>query len=58
MARRNDNDPVFTLSSMLNAQHRKLVPPWETPSWFKLFRKVDNDGSGLISYVRASGCQT
>ena len=38
------------LSALLNEAHQKLVPPWQTPSWFKLFRKVDSDGSGLISY--------
>ena len=27
------------------------MPPWETPSWFKLFKVVDADGSGLISYA-------
>jgi hypothetical protein len=47
---RTNHEPVFELSVLLNAAHRNLVPHWETPSWFKLFRKVDNDGSGLISY--------
>lgn len=43
-------NPVLELSTLLNAAHKKSVPSWETPSWFKLFRKVDSDGSGLISY--------
>ena len=43
-------DPVFELSAMLNAAHQKLVPPWETPSWFKLFRHMDTDGSGKIGW--------
>ena len=34
---------------------RSVVPPWETPSWFKLFRHVDADGSGLISYGEFAG---
>ena len=44
------DDPVMELSTLLNAAQQKIVPPWETPSWFKLFRQVDSDGSGLISY--------
>lgn len=43
-------DPVYELSAMLNAAHKRVVPHWETPSWFKLFRQVDSDGSGLISF--------
>ena len=43
-------DDVFRLSAMMNAAHRRQVPPWETVCWFRLFKKVDSDGSGLISY--------
>ena len=43
-------DDVFRLSAMMNAAHRRQVPPWETVCWFRLFKKVDTDGSGLISY--------
>jgi hypothetical protein len=44
-------DEVTELSTQLNVAQRSVVPPWETPSWFKLFRHVDADGSGLISYA-------
>lgn len=48
MSRRND--PVCELSALLNAAQRRIVPHYETVCWFKLFRQVDADGSGLISY--------
>lgn len=44
-------EEVREMSAALNAAQRMVVPPWETPSWFKLFRVVDSDGSGLISYA-------
>ena len=57
LAREMENEPRATaeeireLSSLLNVAQRSVVPPWETPSWFKLFKVVDADGSGLISYA-------
>ena len=44
------DDAVHQLSALLNTAQQRVVPAWETPSWFKLFRHVDSDGSGLISY--------
>lgn len=43
-------EEIVLLSTMLNKAHRAMMPAWETPSWFKLFRHVDQDRSGLISY--------
>jgi Ca2+-binding EF-hand superfamily protein len=48
--RRASPEEVAEISRMLNVAQRSVVPPWETPSWFKLFRYVDGDGSGLICY--------
>ena len=42
---------VLRLSEQLNLAQRALIPPHETQSWFKLFRHVDYDRSGLISYT-------
>ena len=44
-------EEVIELSAMLNVAQRAVIPPWETPSWFKLFRHVDEDRSGLISFT-------
>ena len=43
-------EEMTELSAMLNIAHKATLYPGETPSWFKLFRQVDADGSGLISY--------
>ena len=57
LAREMANEPRATLneihemSTRLNLAQQRLVPAWETASWFKLFRHVDADGSGLISYA-------
>ena len=57
LAREMADEPRATLSEItqmslrLNASLSKIVPAWETPSWFKLFRYVDADGSGLISFA-------
>ena len=57
LAREMQNEPRATaddireISLLLNVAQRSVVPPWESPSWFKLFRHVDADGSGLISYA-------
>ena len=48
--RRASPEEVAEISRMLNVAQHSVVPPWETPSWFKLFRYVDGDGSGLICY--------
>ena len=44
------SEQVLELSIQFNEAQRAIVPPWETASWFKLFRHVDEDRSGLISY--------
>ena len=57
LARSMVNEPrapieeIIAVSTLLNEAQRSILPPWETPSWFKLFRQVDADGSGLISYA-------
>ena len=48
--RRATPEEVTDISRMLNMAQHTVVPAWETPSWFKLFRHVDGDGSGLICY--------
>ncbi len=47
---RASEEELVDISILLNEAQRSIVPHWETPSWFKLFRHVDSDGSGLISY--------
>ena len=49
-APRASADELKEVSALMNVAQRAIVPPWESPSWFKMFRKVDGDGSGLISY--------
>ena len=57
LARAMANEPrasaeeIAAVSALLNVAQRIVVPAWETASWFKLFRHVDADGSGLISYA-------
>lgn len=57
LAREMENEPrasvdeLREVSALLNVAQRSIVRAWETPSWFKLFRHVDSDGSGLISYA-------
>ena len=48
--RRASKAEVAEVSAMLNVAQQSIVKPWETPSWFKLFRHVDRDGSGLVAY--------
>ena len=43
-------EEVMALSTRLNVRLCQMVEPPATPSWFKLFRAVDDDGSGHISY--------
>ena len=56
LAREMANEPrashheVMELSALLNVAQVQVVPPWESPSWFKLFKYVDADGSGLITF--------
>ena len=56
IAREMENEPrasadeIRELSELFNVAQRAVVPPWEMPSWFKLFKHVDADGSGLIDY--------
>ena len=45
-----DAAEMAELSAILRDAHRATSPPWESPSWFKLFRRVDVNGSGLISF--------
>ena len=47
---RASQDDVTEISALLNVAQRKIVPAWESPSWFKLFKYIDTDGSGLIAY--------
>ena len=47
---RASESEIAELSAVLNVAQRSVVPGWQTPSWFKLFRHVDADGSGLIAY--------
>jgi hypothetical protein len=47
-APRASEEEVRELAEMLHAAQRTLAGPSETPGWFKLFRRVDSDGSGLI----------
>ena len=57
LARSMANEPraslaeITELSRALNTAMVGMVSAWETPSWFKLFRIVDSDGSGLISFA-------
>ena len=41
---------IIELSAILNQAHGEIIPPHETRSWFKLFRHIDEDRSGLISW--------
>ena len=45
------------ISLLLNVAQRSVVPPWETPSWFKLFRRVDSDGGGFACRVPTAGAE-
>jgi len=52
---RASDEDIALLSRRLNKRLRELVKPPATPSWFKLFRHMDDDGSGKISFAEFSG---
>lgn len=41
---------VQELSALLNIAQKRVIPRHQTQSWFKLFRHIDSDRSGVISY--------
>ena len=43
-------EDIMDLSVLLNIAMRRTLPYGATMSWFKLFRHVDSERSGLISY--------
>jgi len=50
---RASDDEILTLSEALNGRMAELQAG-EVVSWFKLFRHMDEDGSGLIDYAEFS----
>ena len=49
--RRATEADVRSLAALLNSKLADLFPPPDTPSWFKLFRHVDDNSSGKIAFA-------
>ena len=45
------DEEIRLLSGLFNMRMRELAEPPATPSWYKLYRHMDADGSGKISFT-------